>query len=736
MAKKQRPPAKRNGSGNGAAVPPGDGSRGHEVTGSRGLATSRPRKLVTAIAIGGGIVVLAIVAAVILHFRTRATASASVLEPAPRDVILVTIDTLRADSLGFAGNARVRTPFLDSLAARGIVFTNAHAHNVITLPSHVNILTGLYPFQHGVRDNAGFTLSPKIPTVATMLKPLGYATGAFVGAFPLDARFGLNQGFDTYDDNYGKGQATVDFVLQERRADAVLNAATTWWRSHAGQKRFMWVHLFDPHAPYEPPEPFLSQYRDNEYLGEIAYVDSQLKAQLGPILAQDPDALVIVTGDHGEALGDHGELTHGLFAYESTLKIPLIVEGAGLKHRTENGYVRHIDIVPTILAAVGGRPPADLRGAPLTAAIGSRDSYFESLSASLNRDWAPLTGIIHAGEKYIDLPIAELYDLPRDPKETTNLRDERRRDVDAARKLLAPMIVAPGERTVDAATLANLRSLGYISGSGGKKKTFTAADDPKNLVGLDSKMHQAIDAFERHQPARALEIAREVVAERPDMTAGREILAFMLQQNERVPEAIEQLKTILRDPNANDDDRVQLALLYCETGRAQEAVALLQSRAGGRDPDLTNAYGIALLDSGRGAEADREFQHVLTIDANNAPALQNLGISALKRGDRTNALTYLTRALALNPRLPNALNTLGVLYAQERQYAEAVSAWKQAVSVDPRQYDALFNTGLIEGSLGHRDSAREALTRFVNTAPPERYASDIAKAKRGLAELR
>ena len=282
----------------------------------------------------------------------------------PTDIILITIDTLRADSVGFAGNARVKTPFLDSLAARGVVFRNAHAHNVITLPSHVNILTGLYPFQHGVRENAGFKLDPKHATVATMLRNAGYTTGGFVGAFPLDRRFGLNQGFDQYDDNYGKGAASLDFIEQERPASAVLDADTRWWRGNENRKRFMWVHLYDPHAPYAPPEPFRREYRDNEYLGEIAYVDSQLQAQLAPILAADPNCLVVITADHGEALGDHGERTHGLFAYESTLKIPLVIAGAGIRHRLEDAYVRHIDIVPTILDAVGARAPSPLPGAP------------------------------------------------------------------------------------------------------------------------------------------------------------------------------------------------------------------------------------------------------------------------------------------------------------------------------------------------------------------------------------
>ncbi len=653
-----------------------------------------------------------------------------------RDVILVTLDTTRADALGFAGNTRVKTPFLDSLAARGIVFTNAHAHNVITLSSHVNILTGLYPFQHGVRENAGFKLDPKVPTVARMLRQLGYATGAFIGAFPLDARFGLNHGFDTYDDNYGKGEATLDFIEQERRASAVLASATKWWHANEGRKRFMWVHLYDPHAPYAPPEPFLSEYRDNEYLGEVAYVDSQLRAQLAPILTADPTALVIVTGDHGEALGDHGERTHGLFAYESTLKIPLLIAGAGVQHRVENAYVRHIDIVPTILDAVGAHPPPSLRGASLLGQISPRDSYFESLSASLNRGWAPLTGIIHRGVKYIDLPIAELYDLPHDPRELTNLREERRRDVDEARRLLAPMLVAPSKRSSNTDEIAKLRSLGYISGSVGLKKYYTAADDPKNLVDLDVKMHDSIDAFERHQPGRALQLAREVVAARPNMISGREILAFMLQQNERVGEAIEQLRMIVKDPTATDDDRVQLALLLCETGRPQEAIDLLKSRISTDDPDVLNAYGVALANAGHPDQAAQQFERVLSFDVNNAPAYQNLGIAALQRNDLSSAQKYLSRALDLNPRLPLALNTLGVLYARTNDFAHAVESWNRAVEVDPRQYDALFNIGLVEGRAGHTAEARAALTRFVSSAPRERYAADIAAARQALTALR
>ncbi len=660
--------------------------------------------------------------------------------PRPPDILLITIDTLRADALGFAGNANVKTPFLDRMATEGIVFNNAHAQNVVTLPSHANILTGLYPYQHGIRDNAGFKLDAKYETAATSQRRAGNTTGAFVGAFPLDARFGLNQGFDVYDDNYGKGAASLDFAMQERSAAAVLDSAVHWWETNEGRKRFLWVHLYDPHAPYRPPAPFDAV--DDPYLGEIASVDDALAKAFDPIIGANRNVLLIVTADHGEARGDHGELTHGLFAYEATLKVPLIVRpspgpsGHPLppSGRGEDAYVRHIDILPTILEAAGIEKPASLPGASLLGAIGPRDTYFEALSASINRGWAPLTGIIHGGAKYIDLPVAELYDLPRDPGEKTNLRAERRRDVEAARKLLPAR--GATSRSVSAEEAAQLRSLGYLGGSGSTKTTFTAADDPKNLVALDTKMHDVVDAYERRDLPRALKLAKEVVATRPDMAAGRELLAFVLQQQEQVGEAIANLRAAMKSGQQTEGIRVQLALLLTETGKTDEAVKLLEPLASGTNPDALNAYGVALADQGKLDEADALFQRVLQLDANNAPALQNLGIVALRRDDVGAAQANLARALALNPRLPLALNTMGVVFARQNDFAQAVEMWKRAVEIDPRQYDALFNTGLVEARAGHAAEARAALERFRETAPKSRYGKDIETARQVIATLR
>jgi tetratricopeptide (TPR) repeat protein len=283
--------------------------------------------------------------------------------------------------------------------------------------------------------------------------------------------------------------------------------------------------------------------------------------------------------------------------------------------------------------------------------------------------------------------------------------------------------------------VARLRSLGYVAGSAPAQTHYTAADDPKSLVSVDKKMHESVDSFERHNPARALQLAREFVAERPTMLAGREILAFMLQQNDLTGEAIEELKTIVADPKSAVDDRVQLALLYCETGRAGIAVDLLGPLASSKNPDVLNAYGVALSDQGKGPQAREQFERVLAIDANNAPALQNLGILSMRQDDVSAALSYLNRALALNPRLPLALNTLGVVYARLGDFGNAVDAWNRALEVDPRQYDALLNIGIVESKGGNKAEAREALQRFIQTAPKGRYGADIAQAQRTLAQL-
>ncbi len=676
-------------------------------------------------------------AVALLALLLFAACSSQKEEPVARDIIVVTIDTWRADAAGFAGNAGVKTPFLDFLAAKGTVFTRAHAHNVVTLPSHANILTGLYPWQHGIRDNAGFVLDPSKPTLAALLKEKGFATGAFVSAYPLDRKFGLSKGFDVYDDRYPAALEVLDFAVQERPGGETFAAASKWWSEQEGRSRFLWVHLYEPHAPYIPPSPFREQYRENQYLGEVAATDAILKQFLEPILQRAPDALVVITADHGESLGEHGELTHGLFAYEATLHVPLIVVDPARPPAKVDRYVGHIDIAPTIAQRAGVAQSPEWKGKSLFDAGPRPHTYFESLSASLNRGWAPLVGVISGGKKLIELPVPELYDLASDPKEAVNQFAEDRRTAFALRKILsdnAPPAAGVRQGSVSSEEQAKLLALGYLSGTSTKTE-FTAADDPKNLVGLDNDLHQAIAAYQRGDLPRALELSRKLVAARPDMQIAEEMLAFFLGQSERPDEAIAVLMRNVAAGRANEAVKIRLGLLLSETGRAREAIEILRPLADRNDDDLLNAYGIALADSGDVRGALQQFERVLSFDPDNARAYQNLGIVALRAGQPARARAYLEKALALDPKQPLALNTLGVVQAQAGQFDAAMQSWSRAAELDPNQLDALYNLGLVAARERRDDLARDALAKYLERAPHTRYAAERARAQQILQQL-
>ncbi|HET9793062.1 MAG TPA: sulfatase-like hydrolase/transferase [Thermoanaerobaculia bacterium] len=656
-----------------------------------------------------------------------------------RDVVLVTIDTLRADAPGYAGDARVSTPQLDRIAREGRIFTRAHAQNVITLPSHVNILTGLYPFQHGVRDNDGFRLDPKIPTLATFLKARGYATAAFIGAFPLDARFGLAKDFDVYDQHYPEGVGPYDFVMSERPASEVVAAARKWWEAPASAPRFLWVHLYDCHAPYRPPPPFDREYAANPYLGEVAGVDAALGPLFDELRSAKAPPLVVVTGDHGEALGDHGELTHGLFAYEATLHVPLLVWSPGaVAPGTDARLARHVDIVPTVLEAVGAKKPAGLPGESLLGGPpdSSATSYFEALSSNLNRGWAPLRGEIGRNAKYIDLPIPELYALDADPGEKQNLfsaDDARVRVLKNAIPRDAGNVAA---RSVSSEERARLQSLGYLSGSAATKAHYGPEDDPKNLVALDQSIHELVDLYQRGRIDDALRRAADVVKARPSMRTGYDFLAFLQAQAGNDAAAIATLEAADRRGLIDDPLRSRWGLLCAESGRASDALRVLAPLSTSRDPDALNAIGIALATAGRTKEAIAKFEDAAAADPRSGQPWQNIGITRLQAGDVPAALDAFGRALALNDRLPRAWNAQGVALMRSGRPPDAIASWKKAVALDRNQFDALFNIALVAHGIGDDADSRGALEEFIARAPAARYGPDIARARQLLAQLR
>lgn len=659
----------------------------------------------------------------------------------PRDVVLITIDTLRYDAVGFDGNTRGTTPNLDRFASEGRVFTRAHAHNVVTLPSHTNILTGFYPYQHGVRDNAGFRLSPKVETLATRLHHRGYATGAFVGAFILDARYGLSRGFDAYEGLYNHVEEPQDFEIRQARADEVVTAALAWWKSREGHRRFLWVHLYDPHAAYDPPREFGERYPDDLYLGEVAFTDSALRPLLEAVRASSPSPLLVVTADHGEARGDHGEMTHSLFAYEATLHVPLLLwcPDQLVPAGRDDTPARHVDVVPTVLDAVGAAAGRELPGQSLLRA-GRQEApdgtYFEALSAALNRGWAPLRGLVQGGVKYIDLPVPELYDLGADPGETNNLVSERMDSVRKLRPRLLALPAGPMERgTIGSEEAAKLRSLGYLTGESEQKASYGPADDPKNLIAVDRKLHDVVDFFERGKLDESLALARSVVAENPRMKMGYLQLAFVLQEKDNLAGALRVFEAADAHGAGGESMDRRRGMLLAEMGRPQEAVALLQQFRNTDDPDTLNALGIALTDSGRPADGLAVLNRMLAIDPRSAQAHQDSAIALLKLGRLEEARKSLETALAISPRNARALNTLGVVYSRLGLPEKALDAWSRCVALNPKQYDALYNLGRVAGQVGNWALARQALERFAATAPPDRYGRDIAEVRTVLADM-
>jgi arylsulfatase A-like enzyme/tetratricopeptide (TPR) repeat protein len=734
-----------------------------------GLAGAAALPAVAVVAVLAALAALAAVAAVVAAAAAPAAESGAgagaAATPASLDLLLITIDTLRADAPGFGGRRPSPTPLLDRLAADGRVFTAAHAHNVVTLPSHTNILTGLYPFQHGVRDNEGFRVPAGVPTLATVLHAAGYATGAFVGAYPLDSWFGLNRGFDVYDDHYPKGSHPDQFQFAERKGDKVVAPAAAWWQRQRGRRRFMWVHLFDPHAPYEPAEPYASRFPGNPYLGEVAAADGYLAPLLAPFLAGAETAtLIVVTGDHGESLGEHGEETHGLFAYEATLHVPLLLWGPGVPPGRDGRPARHVDIFPTLLAAAGlvgaHTPPAppgmERPGRSLLAAAGGagagagaaageapETSYFEALSATFNRGWAPLRGVLRQGHKLIALPLPELYDLPHDPGEVHDLVTSDRQ---LARLLLARLprqsawppprgAAAGGRREPTAAEAAHLRSLGYAGGSAPIKASYSAEDDPKRLVAMDRRIHQVIDLYQRGRPGEAAVLARQLVAARPAMPLGHSLLAEALLQSGRRDEALAAMREAQRRGVASDNLLCQLGLTLAELGRPEEGVEVLRPLAGRGGPQFLEALAQALSDAGRQQEAAEALRQALAIDPDDAAAYEEQAMVELRRERWAAARAGAERALKLNDQLPRAWNDLGVALTKLGEPAAALDAWQRAVDLDGSLLDALWNLGTNAAGQGRPEQARRALARFLEVAPAKEHQADREKARDLLRRL-
>jgi len=654
-------------------------------------------------------------------------------DPSRPNLLVVTIDTLRPDRLSCYNPDLVKTATIDALAGRGVLFRRAFAHTPTTLPSHTNIFLGVTPLQHGVHDNANFVVGEKFLTLAEHLKSQGYATGAFVGAFPLDSRFGLTQGFDVYDDNYGTRGAS-EFSYVERKAGEVVEKALAW----LGEQKspwFLWVHCFDPHQRYEPPEPFLSRFKDNPYNGEVAYVDFAL-GNLFEGLRQkgwEDRTVVVLTGDHGESLGEHGESTHGYFAYNSTLWVPLIIAASGIEPGECRETVCHIDIFPTVCDLLGVAKPRSLQGVSLVPAIkgkalASRDIYFESLYPYFSRGWAPLRGIISGRQKYFDSPIPELYDIGKDFGELDNLAE--RQSLDAFRAALrqtTDTLSSPSaggsNGKLDRAAQERLRSLGYVTGPASQpaKKVYTREDDLKILLPYQNKLQAAMGLYHKGALEEGIGLLREIIVERKDFDLAYTYLATIYKEQGRWKEAVECLGQGYQANPSSFRILTTFGVFLTDTGQNDAAIEILKKGLAiiDYDPELWNYLGIAYWNKGDFQAASEAYGRALALDSNYPIVINNLGslhfslfLKNRKQEDFRKAVEYFKKAIELDPSYASPRNGLGSALAKAGDLSGAIACWEKAVAIDPKLHHALYNLGAAYLVRGDKGRALDFLLRY------------------------
>jgi arylsulfatase A-like enzyme/Tfp pilus assembly protein PilF len=671
---------------------------------------------------------------------------------ARQNVLLIVIDTLRADKLGCYGSQRVRTPNIDRLAKRGVLFTRAFAHNPLTLPSHANIMTGMTPPYHGVHDNENFNLRDQFLTLAEYLKAQGYSTGAVVGACPLDSRFGIAQGFDFYEDNVApKGSPRNS--IGERSASAVAALAENWlsWQKPGW---FFWMHVFDPHYPYEPPEPFLSQYPEKPYNGEVAYVDSVL-GEFFKYLEENghlEQTLIILTSDHGESLGDHGEKTHGMLAYNSTLWVPLIVSFPGLKPARIEQRAAHIDIFPTVCDLLGLEKPAVLQGVSLVPAmkgkkIPSRQIYFESLEPYYNFGWAPLRGFLSGKQKFLDCPIPELYDLEVDFEETVNLAENN--PVSAFRSQLGQLLKTLSHPDADGAekrygqeTREMLRSLGYAGRSGFEKKTkFGPQDDIKRLLPIYNKVHSAYILKDSGETDKGIAELRKTIAAGAKIYQAYLYLAQLLREKGLHQDSLEVLEEGIRRFPANYEILRLYSRCLLDAGRYAEVVELVRSRSlfqMEQDPRIWYFLGQAETNLNDYPAAVDAFERAVDADPEFAQAYLELGQAYLSFSEHEEeeealyqkSIAALKRALKIDPGLTAAYRVLGLAYFHSGDMDEAILNLEASLSqglADGRLHYALGRAYLSKGNKS------KALASF--TACKSKYIDALSEEEKNYLDI-
>ena len=658
-----------------------------------------------AVLLGAGLVI-----SVLISCRSK---KAEISQPGPRNanVLLVTIDTTRADHLSCYRPGSARTPNLDALAARGVRFEQAIAQVPLTVPSHACIMTGSYPEVNGVRGMAGFALSNTHPTIASVMHAAGYATAAFVGSSVLGHPLGFATGFDTYDDYMGKRvvEANQSGLLLERRAGVVTDRAINWLKANGHKNFFLWCHYYDPHAPYQPPEPYRHLYAKDLYSGEIAYTDSQLGRLFDYLKAQNllESTLIIATADHGESLGEHGEETHGVFLYDSTVHVPLIIAGPGIPAgKAIAQQVRAIDIMPTILAFLDLPPGKEAQGMDLLPLIQKDQplptdtAYLETLYPRTYMGWSELRAVRTSEWKFILAPRPELYNLKDDPREATNV--ESREPVIASR-LDAHLwsIIGQDKRNeklvsspIDERTREDLASLGYVSGGTPRVTQLgTKAPDPKDEVRVLKILGEVERLMDAKEYSRAAQTMEEGLKQDPANPLGLSYLASAFENQGNYSRAIQVYERAIGLHVETDQIFSRLGKDYLRTRQLEKAVRAMQRASELNPADLDNLsnLGAANLQLGRVQNARKAFEAIIAQSDAYAPAFNGLGLVAVSQGDSEGALRNFRKAVEADPSQMEPLLNLGFLYKKSGQKQQALHCFETFLRKAPRnRYGRLF----------------------------------------------
>ncbi len=670
----------------------------------------------------------------IILILLQLTLSMVLISRSGKNILLITIDTLRYDRLSIYDDKFVKTPNIDGLAKKGSIFEKAFAHTPITLPSHANILTGTTPLYHGISDNNRFRLDEKFLTLAEHLKKNGYKTAAFTASFVLNEYFKLNQGFDLYN-----GPEKSNELI----AEEIIKPSVKWIRENEGPW-FLWIHVWDPHTPYSPPEPFKTRFSSDLYSGEVAYTDSQLGVLFNYLESARlmKDTSIIITGDHGEALGDHGEREHGYFAYNETIHIPLIIYDHSLRRSRVNKNVSHIDIFPTVCDLAGVTTPAHVQGRTLLPLINGgkweeETIYFEAKLAYLSRGWAPLDGFIKKDLKFINLPIKELYNLRKDFSEKRNIISgvtisELFRTLNPLISKLTGSDKELSNKKIDPKALKKLKTFGYLTGVVQEKKTvFSKEDDLKVMLPIQLKLTDARALEKKGKYSEALELFMEVKTQKPDNISTYVNMAELYHKIDRVEEGLDVIEEGLLKSPSNTELILRKGILLIVSNKLREGEATLQ-KVLEKDPDKGEAWnylGISFFKRGFLDKALEAYRKSEEIDNTSAILYNNMGTLFLRKylqqkdpGFYENALLNFKKALSLNRKLPSALNGLGAAYRFSGDKEEAIKYWKEAVRNKPDFIEVYFNLGITLMETGKRIEARKYLEvlkeKFYNSLNP------------------